>query len=278
MAIVLSLIVAATFGTGDFCGGLSAKRLHIMQVVGGSHLVGLSGVFVTAVLIDNTFTSRDLLIGMAAGAFGALGVGLLYHGLARGPMSVVAPITAVTSAAVPASWGVATGDRFGSFGWIGVALAFIAIWLTAMAKDDSSAEANLRVVGEALLAGVGFGLFFILLDYTDSDSAPWPIVGARLFSATIVVAWLIANRRRMPQADSTARGLVFLTGLFDTGSNVLFLYALHVGDLATVSILTALYPISTILLARLFLHERMTRPQLLGSGLALVATALIAAG
>ncbi|NNC80323.1 MAG: DMT family transporter [Acidimicrobiales bacterium] len=278
MAIVLSLIVAAAFGTGDFFGGLSAKRLHITQVVGGSHLIGLIGVFLASVLIDNTFTLADFTIGMAAGAFGALGVGLLYHGLARGPMSIVAPITAVTSAAVPATWGVVSGDRFGLLGWIGVAIAFVAIWLTAVAKDDSGAEVNVQVVVEALLAGVGFGVFFILLDFTDGDSAPWPIVGARLLSATLIVGWLLANRRQLVPTDQTSRSLVVLTGIFDTGSNVLFLYALRVGDLTTVSVLTALYPISTIVLARLVLHERMSRPQLFGAGLAMMATAFIAIG
>lgn len=278
MSIVLSLIVAAAFGTGDFFGGLSAKRLHIAQVVGGSHLIGLVGVTLSALVIGGSFTARDFVLGMVAGLFGAIGVALLYHGLARGPMSVVAPITAVTSAAVPASWGVVTGDRFGLLGWIGVALAFVAIWLTAVAQDDSNAKANTRVILEALASGVGFGVFFILLDYTDSDAAPWPIVGSRLLSATLIVSWLVAKHQAIVPTDATSRRYVGLTGLFDTGSNVLFLYALAVGNLATVSILTALYPISTIVLARLILHERMTRPQLIGSGVALIATALIAAG
>ena len=278
MAVLLSLIVAATFGTGDFFGGLSAKRLPLAQVVGGSHLVGLVGVFVAAVLIDNDVRASDILFGMVAGLFGAVGVGLLYHGLSHGPMSVVAPITAVTSAAMPASFGVATGDRFSVLGWAGVALAFVAIGLTARAENVTSTTANARVIVESLSAGVGFGVFFILLDLTDADAAPWPVVGARLFSAVVLVGWLLSKRIPVVPVDKTARGLVVLTGIFDTGSNVLFLYALQVGDLTTVSVLSSLYPISTIVLARFVLTERMTRAQLSGSAMALAATVMIAGG
>ena len=278
MSIVLSLITAVTFGIGDFFGGLSAKRVSAVQVVAGSHSLGLVGVLIASMLIDNTFIANDFFLGVIAGAFGAIGVGLLYRGLSRGPMAVVAPITAVTSAAVPASWGVITGERLSTLVWVGVALAFVAIWLVSSTDRDASDEVSPKVIIEALLAGAGFGMFFIVLDETNTISAPWPIVGARLFSATLLVAWLVLRRLPMLPPTPSGRGLIALTGLFDTGSNVLFLYALRAGDLTTVAVLTALYPIPTVVLARIVLQERMTMNQLLGFVSALGATVLIAAG
>lgn len=279
MSILLSLITAVTFGIGDFCGGLSAKRVSAVQVVAGSHTLGLVGAFIAAVVIDNTFIADDFLLGMLAGAFGAIGVGLLYRGLSRGPMAVVAPITAVTSAAVPAAWGVITGERLSSLAWAGVALAFVAIWLVSSTdRGGASDQVSPQVIVEALLAGAGFGMFFIVLDETNTISAPWPIVGARLLSSTILIAWLISRRIPILPPTRSGRGLIALTGVFDTGSNVLFLFALRAGDLTTVAVLTALYPISTVVLARIVLHERMTINQLLGFVSALGATVLIAAG
>lgn len=278
MSILLSLATAVFFGTGDFFGGMSAKRVNVLRVIAGSHAVGLVGVLVAALVIDNTFIAEDFALGALAGAFGGLGVGLLYRGLSQGPMSVVAPITAVTSAAVPAVWGIISGDRFSSWGWVGIALAFVAIWLTSTTDRSGEAAVTVQVVVESLLAGVGFGTFFIVLDTTSEAAAPWPIVGARLLTSVALVVWLLTRRQQIMPTDGTGRWLVALTGIFDTGSNVLFLYALQAGDLTTVSVLTSLYPISTVLLARVVLAERMTRLQLSGFTVALVATTLIALG
>ena len=278
VSILLSLITAAAFGTGDFVGGLSAKRMSVLQVVAGSHFIGLIGVFVATVLIDNTFIASEFALGALGGAFGGIGVGLLYRGLSRGPMSVVAPLTAVTSAAVPALWGIFTGERFSTIGWAGLALAFVAIWLTSTSSDDTQAPITVQVVAEALLAGAGFGTLFIVLDTTEDVGAPWPIVGARLLTSTLLITWLLSQRQPVFAKDRTGFGLVALTGIFDTGSNVLFLYALQVADLTVVSVLSSLYPIATVLLARTVLDERMNRWQLIGFVIALTATAMIAVG
>ncbi|MDH3755585.1 MAG: DMT family transporter [Acidimicrobiia bacterium] len=278
MAIFLSLLTAAIFGTGDFCGGLAAKRASVVQVVAGSHLVGLVGVTIAAVLVADELIFEDVALGAAGGAFGGIGVALLYRGLARGPMSVVAPLTAMTSAAIPAGWGLATGDSLTVAAAIGVGLALVAIGLVSSNSDGTATPVTFQVVGEALVAGVGFGAFFILLDATSSASAPWPIVGARLFTSTLLVLFLVAGRRRVFPRATDARRLIVATGVFDTGSNVLFLYATNQGSLTLVAVLSSLYPISTVLLARYFLHEKMSRSQLWGFGAAVAATALIAAG
>ncbi|MGB5758609.1 MAG: hypothetical protein WBM50_16965, partial [Acidimicrobiales bacterium] len=104
MAIVLSLITAAVFGTGDFCGGIAAKRASVLQVVAGSHLVGAVGATIAALVLAERFDVGDVLLGVVGGGFGVVGVALLYRRLAIGPMSVVAPLTAITSAVVPTAW------------------------------------------------------------------------------------------------------------------------------------------------------------------------------
>lgn len=278
MAVFLSLVTAAMFGTGDFCGGLAAKRTSVVQVVLGSHLVGLVGVFVASLFLADRFVVADFLLGMAGGAFGAMGVALLYRGLARGPMGVVAPLTAMTSAAAPAAWGVGFGDSLSGLAWVGIVLAVMAIGLVSSTSSAPSSPVTGQVVGEALLSGIGFGAFFIFIDATDAVSAPWPVVGARLFTTIGIGGFVLIKGDRGALQSGGAGLLIALTGAFDTGSNVLFLYATNEGLLTIVAVLSSLYPITTVLLARLVLDERMNRIQVWGFFAAMAATVLIAAG
>jgi uncharacterized membrane protein len=158
VTIFLSLLTGAIFGTGDFCGGLSAKRATILQVVAGSHAVGLLGVTAAAFLLADEFSTRGLALGAAGGLFGGIGVSFLYRRLAVGPMAVVAPITAIASASVPALWGALRGDSLSLLAWLGVMLALVAIGLVSASNGGPVANISPQVIGESLLAGLGFGL------------------------------------------------------------------------------------------------------------------------
>lgn len=294
MAIVLALITAAIFGVGDFCGGLAAKRARVLQVVAGSHLVGAVGAVIAALLLAERFVVGDAALGIAGGAFGVVGVGLLYRRLAVGPMSVVAPLTAITSAVVPTTWGILDGERLNLLGWAGVGLGLLAVLLVSLSPDGDSDSGGIgdgpgrsagvtpQVVGESLLAGVGFGAMFIFLDATSAESSPWPVASARIFTSLLLMGILLAINvgRSQPviPIDRQALWLIALVGLLDTGSNMLFLYASNLGQLAVVSVLAALYPISTVILARVVLGERMTRIQGVGFLAAMVATELLVLG
>ena len=283
MVILISLFTAVVFGSGDFCGGLAAKRATVIQVVAGSHAFGLVGVFAVSLAVGSPVNRGDLGLGALAGLFGGIGVGLLYRRLSVGPMHVVAPLTAITAAVVPSAWGVVIGERLAMQAWVGVVVALVAIGLVSSSSAKDHAPITVQVVAESLLAGCGFGLMFIVLDATDPASAPWPIVGARLFTTIGLLSLLLATRliRRsgavMPSDPGTWR-LIAITGLLDTMANVGFLYATARGALATVAVLTSLYPIATVVLARWLLEERMTVNQRWGFVGALAATGLIAAG
>jgi len=285
VAIILSLLTAVVFGTGDFFGGLATKRASVLQVVAGSHFIGLVSVALLAPFVADEFTWGDFGLGMIGGMASGVGVALLYRGLAQGPMAVVAPTTAITSAVVPAFWGVATGDRLGPLAWLGVVVALIAIGLISTAVDDSGARITGRVIVESLLAGAGFGLFFIFLDLTSEETTPWPIVGSRtMTTAVLMMLLLVLSRSRSDRGpnlvsiDRATAGLIVATGIFDTGANVLFLLATNTGLLTLVSVLSSLYPAATVVLARIVLGERMSRLQIAGFFAALMATTLIAAG
>ncbi|MCH7789829.1 MAG: DMT family transporter, partial [Acidobacteria bacterium] len=179
---------------------------------------------------------------------------------------------------VPAVWGVLNGDDLSRWAWLGIGVALVAIGMVSVSNDGSKMSVTTRVIVEALIAGAGFGVFFIFMDATEGATAPWPVVGARLTTTVAVLGYLLIARQPIIANTRQAVWLIVATGVFDTTSNILFLYAVDVGQLSVVSVLASLYPVATVILARAFLHERMNRIQLGGCVGALIGTVLIAIG
>lgn len=278
MAVVLGLAVAVTYGTADFFGGLAAKRASSWSVVVVAQCIGLAFVAV-AVAVDRgaDATGRDLGYGAAASTVGVVGVGLLYLGLARGPMGVVAPVTAVGSAIVPIVWGIVSGERPAAIALAGVALALLAVALIAHSREASESRIARSTLVMSVAAGGCFGGVFVLLSYAGDDSGFWPLLSGRVASITLLVAALLTLRRPLLPGRATLPA-VALAGMFDVSANALFLLAVREGLLSLVSVLAALYPAATVVLARLVLDERLQRHQLAGLGLALLGVTLITAG
>jgi len=280
MAIILALISSALFGAGDFLGGLASRRTHVLVVVGASHVVGLFLILSVAPFMADAITLRDLGLGGIAGIAGVVGITCLYHSLSRGPMALVAPITAVSNAAVPALWGIYFGDRLSAPQTVGVVLGLAAILLVSRVSGEEPTAGNATpgLIGMALLSGVGFGGFFICMDLTTEATTPWPLVSARVVSAGIALILLTRIRRSpIPRRDE-ARGAIVGAGVLDMTANLAILIAVHHGMLSLVVVLGSLYPASTVLLARYVLQERMARTQVVGLVVALAAIAAIASG
>ena len=280
MAIILALISSALFGAGDFLGGVASRRTHVLVVVGASHVVGLLLILLVTPFMADAITLRDLGIGGIAGIAGLVGIAFLYHSLSRGPMAVVAPIAAVSNAAVPALWGIYFGDRLSAPQLVGVVLGLAAILLVSRAsgEETSAGTTTPGLVGVALLSGVGFGGFFICMDLTAEATTPWPLVSARVVSAGIALLLLARmGRSPIPRRDE-ARGAIVGAGILDMTANLAILIAVHHGMLSLVAVLGSLYPASTVLLARYVLQERMARTQVVGLVVALVAIVTIVGG
>jgi len=276
-AIVLALACALVYGAGDFLGGVTARRISGLAVTAIAMPAGLILLLPFAPLTGSP-TPSALAWGVGGGLAGAAAVSLLYAGLAIGPMNVVAPLTAVAAAGVPVAIGVALGERPALLAWLGIALGVPAVALIASTPGASPIRgAGGRGVVLALFAGIGFGVFFVLLERADPESGAWPLVAAR--AAGTVLAVLLAGRQlaRVRRDRRALLGAV-VVGLFDTTANVLFLLAVREGLLSVVSVLVALYPASTVALAVLVYRERMSGPQRVGLAVAAGAVALITAG
>ena len=274
--MVLALMSAVVYGASDFLGGLSSRRASVFGVVALSQLVGLVALLLLLPWLGGPVGPADLAWGVAAGLAGASGLLVFFRALATGVMSVVAPVTAVTAAAVPVLVGLAGGDSIGPWAALGIALALVAVVLVS-AEGGLSALRAARPASllPALGAGAAFGVFFVLLDRTSADSGLTPLVATRLASVTLVVLVALAGRHAV-RVGRTALPLVALSGVGDMSANALFLLATQQpGQLAITGVLASLYPVSTVVLAQLVLRERLARAQVAGLGTAVASVVLI---
>lgn len=277
MAIVLSLLAALTYGAADYVGGFVSKRNAVLRVVLISQLFGTVPLLLVFPLVnDGVASSQALWWGCAAGVAGGAGVILLYRGLARGRMSVVAPITSVEAAVVPVLFGLFTGERPGTWSLIGVVVALFAVAMVS-SSAETAADKKASGIPEAIGAGLAFGIFFIVLDQAGDGAGMWPILSMRGTSLVLVAIGVFATKTKLTPAPGTLWGIA-LSGMLDVAANVLYLLSTHHGLLSVVAVITSMYPAATVLLARLLLNERLTKNQLFGLALAAVGVTLIALG
>jgi drug/metabolite transporter (DMT)-like permease len=277
MAALLALAGAACWGVGDFLGGLAARRMAVVAVLAISQAIGLTGVLVWVVVTQESFPGvEELLPAAAAGVAGLVGLGALYRGLAVGAMGVVAPISAA-SPLVGLTADALHGTYPAALQWLGIALVLAGI---ATLSREPTTERGGRIasgVGLALLAALGFGLFVVGLDAGADESPEWAVVAARATSVTIALLVALVLSISLRPARGTLPLLVAV-GVGDTLANVLVAIASTRGSVGIVAVLSAMYPIVTVLLARLVLDERLTTSKRIGGVVAITGAVFVAAG
>lgn len=278
MAIVFALSAALAYGSADFVGGVAARRAPAVAVALASQLTGLAVLVVAVPLLDPVAPSaRQLLWGAVAGAVGGLGLMTLLRALARGPMSIVAPTTALTASLVPIAVGLLLGERPRPMALVGIAVSLLAVLLiTREPAGGVGGAAAAGVLGLAVGGGVLFGLFFVGLHQAGPGAGLWPLVAARC--ASVPLLGVLARRQGVDVRPSSlfAAPSVAASGGLDMAANILYLLALGHGMLAVVAALTGLYPATTVALAQSRLRERLDAPQVAGMATAAVAAVLIA--
>lgn len=280
MALLLGLSAAVVYGAGDFLGALASRRNTAFAVVVWSQLVGLV-ILVGAVMVTGEVRppAADLMWGALGGIGGGTGVVLLYRGLAMGRMAVVAPTTGVVAATIPVLVGILLGERPAALALVGVVVALSAIGLVSAVPHTDDARPTTRRTPPGLLegigAGLGFALFFICLAKTSGAADLWPLVTARVSIVVAAAAGLVTRSSLRPTAGSLP--VIAACGVLDMVANLLYILASRHGMLSIVAVLVSLYPASTVVLARFVLHERLSRPQLIGLLSAGLGVALIAA-
>lgn len=274
LAFTYGLSSAMAWGAGDFTGGFATKRNSVFSVILVSQFFG--GVFLS--LLALAFGERmpgysSFFLGGLAGFCGVLGLVALYTGLARGRMGIVAPLSAVVTAALPVAVALGTEGLPSTSQLVGFGTAFISIWF--LSYSFSGPHIRPAELFFPILAGMGFGLFFIFIDRAIDGSVLWPLVGARIVSVSLMIIFLLIKR---PPLFSTKGevALMIVAGILDASGNAFFALATKLGRLDISAILSSFYPAGTVLLAWLLLKERLQWTQWIGVVIALLSLGLIA--
>jgi drug/metabolite transporter (DMT)-like permease len=277
-AVVLALLAAVAYGTSDFAGGIAAARLPPWTVSMISNSLGGLGCLLVSIWVGGSLTGADWAWSLVAGVGNLIGTSALYRGMNTGRMGVVAPVSGVGAAVIPAVVGLASGERPGVIVWIGVVLALPAIWLVASEPERTAGRSGLAAgLVDGLVAGAGFGLLFVALAQTSHDAQLLPLAVNQLTAAALVA--LVGSLLGVPWRPRRERApLAAVAGVLGTAATAAFLIATRHGYLTVTAVITSLYPATTVILAALVLHERVHRPQAVGLGLCAASVALVAAG
>ncbi len=277
LSIVFGILSGFTWGAGDFAGGLSSRKIGAYRAVLYGDFFGLVLLFVASGIYHEEFPRLyTILLACLGGALGSSGLLLLYFSMIKGQMSIAAPVSALLAAALPVIVGAASQGLPKLSQIIGFVFALTAIWLISQAGTGGRLHierlSDLRI---PLLAGVGFGSYFVLLNgaTAGTNSGLWPMIASRS-AGTLLVFLFVLTRRESFEIPRNAWGVVLSNATLDVTGNLFYLLALQTGRLDVSAVLSSLYPGATVLLAWFLLKERLAPTQWLGILAALVAIIL----
>jgi drug/metabolite transporter (DMT)-like permease len=283
MVTVFALTAALLYGSADFLGGSATRRAHVLSVLLISGTAGLAVVGLAALLAGGPPRAAGLAWGACAGAAGGVGFMFFYAGLAAGPMSVVAPVSALASTVLPVAAALADGERPGLHVYLGALACVAAIVLVSSGGGQASrgtsfmSRRTARGIGYGMASGVAFGMFFLFIRNGGESGALWPVVAARL-AGTLVFLGAAAGTRTGPvhwRQDGRLFAAALGAGVGDASANVCYVLATRAGLFGLAVVLTSLYPGVTVLLARFLLGERMRWARRAGLALAAVGILLV---
>jgi uncharacterized membrane protein len=293
VVIAFALAAAALFGSADFLGGVASRRAKAASVLVISAPAGVLVIFGAAMLSGAPFHTTGLGWALAAGAAGGAGLIIFYGALAAGPMSVVAPVSALVSTVVPVGAALAMGERASAAVYAGAALCLVAIVLVSLegmpggpggpgapvrpAATAPRHHVAARGLGYGAASGLAFGIFFLFIRNAGTSGVLWPVCMARVAGSLIILgaaAWL-GTRPAGPGAGRWVLPAAVAAGVLDASANVCYVLAARAGLFGMAVVITSLYPGITVLLARVVLGERMKAVQRIGLALAAAGVAMV---
>ena len=281
LSVALALAGSVIYGASDFFGGLAARGTSAVRVTLINSIAGLAVLVVAALVLPSRWGAPVLLWGVLAGVCGSVALVLLYACLALGPMSILSPILALVAAVIPITIGFVRGERLSGLGYLGLAIGLLAIVLICLVPGERAVRPSPRGLLMAVGAGVAIGGYLVFIDLTPPDSGPAPLLVTFVVTGIVMSVALLGQRlaRRgapRPTITRVTVGFAVLCGVTDAAAAFLFLLALRRGELSIVSVLNALAPAGTIVLAAVVLRERIAPVQWMGLAVALVAAVLLA--
>jgi drug/metabolite transporter (DMT)-like permease len=284
LSIVLGFASSVVYGFADFFGAIASRKINAMLVTLVAGVSGLVFLLFLSPFFGLPMNPSAMFWGGLAGVVSAVAITALYASLAIGPISIISPLGAIMSALVPMAFGfLFIGERFSIGGVLALVGILVAVGLVGFVPGKDVRLPTLKGLLLGVTAGSSIGVLLICIDQAPADSGLTPVVFLRAFSIVGIAVMMLANRARGNRIEFTGHDkkswqATILAGVMDSTANILFLNAMRAGELTIVAVLTALYPLGTIILARIFLKEKIAKVQLAGVLLALSCSALLASG
>jgi drug/metabolite transporter (DMT)-like permease len=273
VSLVLALGAAAGAGTGDYLAAHAARRMPTFAVVAWVQALGLVVVVMTGAWAGwPALSSHDLVISVLAGLAITVGGAGLYGSLAIGPIGITAPVAAVVGAAIPVVVDLGLGQSLAAMQYAGLLLGLLAVALLASGPAGPSTALAMRGIGYALIGGLGIGVYTLTFDAASPSSGLWPVAISRGVAAIALFLAAARLRRDVPRSPVPWSRLC-LAGCLDGVAMIAFLFALRMGHMSLVAVVTALYPAFTVALATIIDRERMLGTQV--AGIAIAAGAIV---
>jgi drug/metabolite transporter (DMT)-like permease len=272
------LTAALGWGAGDFTGGLASRKTGAYRAVFYSEAIGIICLLIIVQISGESLPNQRVwLLSMLAGALGTVGLMMLYHAMTLGMMSIATPVSALLAASLPVLVGIFKEGVPQILTVIGFGFALFAVWMISQGEGGvTNILAHLSDLKLPLLAGIGFGSYFVLMhEATSTGATIWPMVASRSGGMILVTAYMYIARVSWKVEDKSAWPMLTINGILDISGNVFFILAGQSGRMDVAAVLSSLFPGATVILAWIFLKERLTRNQWIGIASALVAIVLM---
>lgn len=278
LSILFGLFAALGWGAGDFTGGLASRKTGAYRAVFYGELIGIILLLVVVQFSGESLPDQKVwLLSMLAGVLGTVGLMFLYHSMTLGLMSIAAPVSALLAASLPVLVGIFKDGIPEILTVFGFGFALFAVWMISQSEGGvTDILAHLSDLKLPLLAGIGFGLYFVFMhEATSTGAVIWPMVASRSGGMILIVTFMLITRAAWKVEDSSVWPMITINGILDISGNLFFILAGQAGRLDVAAVLSSLFPGATVMLAWIFLKERLTRNQWIGIGSALAAIVLM---
>ncbi|HEX4444092.1 MAG TPA: DMT family transporter [Galbitalea sp.] len=292
--VALGLGAAIVYGVSDFFGAFAARRIHLITATLFNYAVATVSILVALLIVGGVWSIAAIEAGVACGVLAVFGLLAFYGVLAIGPMSLLSPLIALIGSIVPVVAAVVTGQALTPFAWVAIAIGIVALILLAPRREPGHQHITPRAALLAVASGLLLGVSLIALDFAPHNSGVVPSVLEIVAGLVVLaIAWLVL--RFIPGRNTTLAFLqpgpdavadlsaprawlaAAVSGVLVGVADAFIVLDLHVGNLAIVSVLVALYPVLTVILAATVLKERMTKLQFVAVGLVVVASLMFSA-
>jgi drug/metabolite transporter (DMT)-like permease len=270
--IFFGLLSALVWGTGDFAGGVAARKQNQYQVLVLTGISGLTFLVVAVIIFNESFPSiQGIVFSMLGGLCGALGIAAFYRSLAIGNAAVVAPTASVIGVALPVIFSSFFEGLPSQLKLIGFAVAILGIWLVTTSHSDH--PSGLDGFTLALLAGVGFAGFLIFLGNVDHGKILTPLVIAR--GIALLTGFALVKLKRLPIPALNSNPAAIIAGVLDVGGNLFYILSRQYTRMDIAAVLSSLGPAVTVIITTVVLKEHVSRKQWLGVATCFAAVVLI---